>query len=437
MRGAENTLSFSSRQRSSLEPYFERKRGDIKPGAHRMQILLDALGATACLDIPSVLVAGTNGKGTVCAYLESMLRHHAFKTGLYTSPHLVDPTERMRIAGVPVSEAELRAALGEVEKIFPHCLPDATFFEITTAAAFLLFLKNEIEVLICEVGLGGRYDSTNVLSPLVSVLTSVGLDHTDLLGKTEQKIAFDKAFVSRRNRLFVVGKLSADAHEGVLSTVQRTGAHLIEAQNEVCKNSSPFGKEFLEQFSGRVQLNHLNLQTALVAFQAFSEQKKFAIKNDVLVQSIEAMRWPGRFDVRVFEGRTVVFEASHNSAGLTYFLQQWQQSAFANKECNILFASLGDKDWEKMIPLLSALGKKMILTTFSSQRALSAADLNAAARFSSNIHVEENLEQALALALNLDKAMPLIITGSIAFLGETMLRLQICPYAHVEKRVLP
>ncbi|MBX9839054.1 MAG: hypothetical protein K2X69_12180, partial [Silvanigrellaceae bacterium] len=172
------------KKNSILEPYFDRVRGKIIPGAHRLQILLQDWIEEGIFQIPSVLVTGSNGKGTTCAFIESILRHHDLKTGLYTSPHLIHPNERIRINGIPISENILENNLNIIINITKERLPDASLFEILTATALLTFLKEKIDFLICEVGLGGLYDSTNSISPLVSVLTSVSLEHTDFLGKT-------------------------------------------------------------------------------------------------------------------------------------------------------------------------------------------------------------------------------------------------------------
>ncbi|MEY2988425.1 MAG: hypothetical protein RJB13_1946, partial [Pseudomonadota bacterium] len=180
---------------ATVAALFSRVRGHIEPGSHRMRLLLKQ-ETLDCLQItPTVLVAGTNGKGTLCSLLEQTFRDSNLKTALYTSPHLISPTERIRINGALMNE---NAFINESQQAFNRAkkhLPDATFFELITAIAFEYFARNKVDVLICEVGLGGRLDSTNVTSPTVSVLTSVGLDHTEWLGKDEKSIAHEKAYI--------------------------------------------------------------------------------------------------------------------------------------------------------------------------------------------------------------------------------------------------
>ncbi|NBW81537.1 hypothetical protein EBR21_07265, partial [bacterium] len=208
---------------STVQSMFSRVRGHIEPGSHRMQRLVPASVLTNIETIPTILVGGTNGKGSTCALLEKAIRDSGFKTALYTSPHLVAPTERIRFDGIPIHRDKFLDAARKSFQDAQQRLPDATFFELVSATAFHLIAENPPDAFICEVGLGGRLDSTNVLSPIISVLTSIGLDHTEWLGDTEDQIAHEKIFISRRNRKIFVGSVSTLAKQGIDQGLAITG----------------------------------------------------------------------------------------------------------------------------------------------------------------------------------------------------------------------
>ncbi|HJQ12588.1 MAG TPA: Mur ligase family protein, partial [Gemmatimonadaceae bacterium] len=193
--------------REAIESLFARTTGGIKPGLERTNELLRQLGAPH-KSLTAIHVAGTNGKGSVVATCEALLRWQGFKVGRYTSPHLIDFRERITVDGKPISEAEVLAFLerwiGVAEKL------GATFFEVTTALAFDWLAKQNVDVAVIETGLGGRLDSTNVLTPRVATVTSIGLDHTDILGPTLHDIAREKAGIFKSRTPAVIGEPDHD-----------------------------------------------------------------------------------------------------------------------------------------------------------------------------------------------------------------------------------
>ncbi|APJ02648.1 bifunctional folylpolyglutamate synthase/dihydrofolate synthase [Silvanigrella aquatica] len=430
-------------KKSSLDAYFDRSWGTIIRGAHRLQILLQDDLCNGIINIPTVLVSGSNGKGTTSAFIESIMRKHGCKTGLYTSPHLIHPTERIRINGKPIDEKLLEEFLFITIEKSKKYLPDASFFELTTATAFQIFLHQQIEFLVCEVGLGGHYDSTNCLSPIVSVLTSVSLEHTKFLGETLTKIAADKSFISRRNRPFIVSEtLNKEALMGVKETTAITGAIVCHA-----KDKQPNLYENLLQKIARVdnnisyhfaKLNLINLRTALCAVEQIKEefknqfQKLIPLNEISLEQAILNTEWPGRFDIRMIHNRSVIFDASHNPDGFKYFLNEYEKSIFSNKKCVLIFASLNDKDWKSTLNLLPKIASSIIFTEVPSNRAQIASEF--LSYINENNNKEElisnyqnlscftipNYELALETAMNQFPDLPLVITGSIAFIGMAM-----------------
>jgi len=232
----------------SVEALFKRTTQGIKPGLDIITGLLQALG-NPHHKLAVVHVAGTNGKGSVCAMLESVLRTSGFKTGLYTSPHLIDFSERFRINGVPINREKLEGYIQMLEETADQVAGEtaqrpATFFEISTAIAFQYFADEAVDIAIVETGMGGRWDATNVVIPLVSIITHIDIDHTNYLGDTIEAIAAEKAGIIKPGRPVV----SAPQSEAVMAVLQKEGAPIIassEAISVVCVDgaSSSVGKK--------------------------------------------------------------------------------------------------------------------------------------------------------------------------------------------------
>ncbi|MEN9528176.1 MAG: hypothetical protein RI932_49, partial [Pseudomonadota bacterium] len=290
---------------NTISALFSRVRGHIEPGAHRMQRLVSEETLEQLARIPTILVAGTNGKGTVCALLEQYFRDSGSSTALYTSPHLVSPTERIRLCGIPISEDNFLASARKVFEAAKVRLPDATFFELMTALAFEVIIDAQPDIFVCEVGLGGKLDSTNALSPCVSVLTSVGLDHTEWLGPTETDIAFEKSFVSRRNRAFVVGELSEEARQGLKKALAITGARSV----------------FVAPTADPTRVSEALARTALIEF---AREGGCEFSEAIFDHSCRRAFWPGRMDVRQVSGVRVMLDAAHNAHGVRYLIKQMQ-----------------------------------------------------------------------------------------------------------------
>lgn len=438
----------SARERASesvLAPYFSRTRGDIRPGAHRIRALLAACGFPTLSPKTRILVAGTNGKGTTCSLLESALRACGMRTGLYTSPHLVHPGERIRVAGVPSTEAQLEPVVARVDAAARTALPDATFFELLTATAFLRFEEEHTEVDVIEVGLGGRYDSTNVVAPTVSVLVSVGLDHTEMLGPDEACIAFDKAHVSRRGRPLVCGPLSANARLGLGEAVARTGARVVDASES--GPLSPFALQVTSLLGGGGL--DPNRRVALVALATLAREGSdpcggatLPLSECGIARGFAAAFWPGRFDVRRVRGRTIVFDAAHNAHGARYFVNTFLASPLAGTRPVFVYGSLSDKDWPEVLSTLAPVAGAFVFTEPSSPRAVPASEIAARTSGLAAFRQEHGAEAPRVVACEADLARALdvafhkagednvacVVIGSIALLGDAMERLEVDPF---------
>ncbi|RDB37136.1 MAG: hypothetical protein DCC88_01475 [Spirobacillus cienkowskii] len=414
--------------KSTMAPYFDRTRGNIIPGSHRLQWLLSRILDDKVLRMPAVLVGGSNGKGTTCAFIESIIREHGLVTGLYTSPHLIHPNERIRINGIPISETKLENYLKIVDRLSKCLLPDASFFELITATAFVVFYKEKIDFLVCEVGLGGHFDSTNSISPLLSVITSISLEHTEFLGDSLFKIACDKAFISRRNKHLIIGDIADEAVQGIKHTAKIIGSSPVFCSNSTLNENLT---EIVKYFSTSndfvfPKINLPNLITALNSIQYLFKDLQIEINIDKVKKGIQKTFWPGRFDVRQICGRNVIFDASHNSDGFKYFLNAYNLSSFSSKKFVLIFCSLKDKDWKKTLLLLPF--EKISAIIFTEVPILRSEKSSELAKFyKENIgncisHDIENFELALETGMNLSFELPLVITGSIAFIGLVMER---------------
>ncbi|WP_186646681.1 bifunctional folylpolyglutamate synthase/dihydrofolate synthase [Fluviispira vulneris] len=428
--------------KSSLEPFFQKVRGAIVPGAFRLQKLLTDWLAQGILNIPSILVTGSNGKGTTCSFVESILREHGLKTGLYTSPHLIHPNERMRINGEPISETILEENIDIIKEATKKYLPDASFFEISTATALLIFLKQNVEFLVCEVGLGGKFDSTNAIAPIASALTNVSLEHTDYLGDTLYKIAYDKSHVSRRNKPFIIGELPAEARQGVYDACNLIGSNIFESAfnlNKKYKNilNNIENSNDNDEFNfPKMNIKNLRLSLTIINELEKTDNLKYNFSENKISKAISKTYWPGRFDIRTIHNRKVIFDASHNPEGFAYFTQQYQQSLFKDKNCVLVFASLNDKNWKKSLEIMPKISKNIIFTQIASERSESIEHFS---QYIEKANLENNkfalspqgditcqyfynLDSALETAMNHLADLPLVITGSIAFIGTVMQR---------------
>ncbi len=408
----------------------------IKFGLANSQTLTAALGHPHHT-FKSILVAGTNGKGSVTAMVDCALGACGLRVGRYTSPHLVRLEERFAIDGAPVRTEVLAELIEEMRALIDELIASGsldappTFFEVTTAIAFELFKRAGVQVAVLEVGLGGRLDSTNIVDPIAAAITSIDFDHEQYLGHTLAAIAAEKAGVIRRGIPVVVGPVPAEAHEVLASMCELAGAEFIEAD---AGTSIQFMTE-----DGRTIVQHLvtpvrdygsvplglrgdhQIPNTLVAVRLLEEiGRVLPVTADAITAGIRDVRWPGRLQlVELPGGRRVLFDAAHNPAGA------WALARYLKREfpepVPMVFGAMRDKDVALMLKTLLPAASAMVMTEAATPRAHSAADLAAIARKlapDATIDVEPSPTRALARAL---ERCPLVcVAGSIFLVGDLL-----------------
>ncbi len=367
-----------------------------KFGLENITRTLEALGNPH--RIPRFIhVAGTNGKGSTCAMIEAALRATGFRTGLYTSPHLIEPTERIQIAGAPISEQKFTEAFEEVEKVGL-----TTYFESVTAMAFLLFAK-EAEIVVLETGLGGRLDATNVVTPELSVITPIDYDHQFFLGNTLLEIASEKAGICKPGIPAVIAPQHAEAmpafahHKPLIPTEDwpLRNVHLA-------KWNSTFeaGKLFIAcPLAGAHQIE--NARTAAVALSQLN----------VSPQGIESAKWPGRLQ-RIASNPDVIVDGAHNPAGaraLAAYIRQF----FPTEPLTLVFGAMRDKAVQEMAGILFPLFDEVILTTPNQSRAMPATEI-ASLVTHPNLTITNSLRELPRFTATT------FITGSLFLVGECL-----------------
>ncbi len=388
----------------------------VKLGLDSIRTLLDALGNPQdAYDV--VHVAGTNGKGSTCAMIEAGLRHAGVRTGLYTSPHLAEPTERIRIDGAPVTADRFTQAFDKVHQAAEELIASGalethpTYFETVTAMAFLLFRQAEIETLVCEVGLGGRLDATNVVKPWLCVITAIDYDHEQYLGNTLTLIAAEKAGILKpgvpavfsRQRIEAEWELTARAGALEIEPI-RTSDWAIEdlelhAHGSVYKTR---GVTVECPLAGEHQVE--NSLTAVVALDLLGH------KPDGIAKTI----WPGRLE-RVAQSPDIILDGAHNPAGARA-LARYIERFFAGKNVWIIFGTMRDKAIDEVTGLLFPLAHQVVLTAPDNPRALRPEALH---EHFENAWVASDVEHALARVKEAASPQDVIfVTGSLFLVGE-------------------
>lgn len=387
----------------------------------RMYNLMERLGNPQ-FSYPAIHIAGTKGKGSVAAMCESALRAAGYKTGLYTSPHLHEYTERIQVGGIPIHKTDLVALVDQVRSIIDS-IEKLTTFEITTALAFLFFQHEKIDAAVVEVGLGGRLDATNVLSPIVSVITSISYDHTMILGNTLAEIAFEKAGIIKPGIPIVLSPQKPESRKVIEEIARERNAQLIDVGKRY--QYSPLERSLgMQSFlirdvrsgSGdngrdtspvpepvRLEIPLLGdhqVENAATAYAALDEfqSRSLSLSSQAIQQGFANTAWIGRFEILSLDP-TVIVDAAHNRDSAQK-LNQTIHTYLPERPVTLVFGASEDKDIQGMLEELMPLVDRLILTRSFHPRSADTNVLEEIARpFRKPVHIYQDVVDALGFAL--------------------------------------
>ena len=422
--------------KQALAWLYSLQRFGIKLGLDNIRRLLDELSRSGgfqaavgdlppsqCYGVPRTIalpwkvihVAGTNGKGSVCAMIDSIYRAQGYRTGLFISPHLITFRERIRINRKTISEAAVAGGLTMIRNLIAEWDPHPTFFEVITALALKHFGDAKIDIAILETGLGGRLDATNAVQSDVSVITPIALDHEMWLGHTLTEIAGEKAGIIK-------------PRVPVVSAAQQPQAEkIIRARAAECGSPVQFVNETYDRSAVALRGEHQkqNAAVAIAAIQAANIQ----LSEKSIVRGLAAIEWPARF--QKWDERTII-DGAHNPAAARALGQTWRE-VFGEQKATLVLAVLSDKDLRGICEALAPIAGSVILPKIRSERAAAPAEL---AKIFSIItpslphSISSTVGDALMLAR--ENPNPILITGSLHFAGEVLAHLRGEPAAFEE-----
>lgn len=373
---------------------------------------------------PALLVAGTNGKGSTAAFLYSMLSAAGYRVGLFTSPHLVDFCERIRLGKRQISQVEVCEGVAAIRKVTESAGIHLTPFEMMTVLAFTAFAQAQVDIAVVEVGLGGRLDATNVLAPLVSVITSIGLDHQQYLGPTLAHIAKEKGGIIKPRTPVVLGEMDEESLTILRGLADEQGCPVAVFQQDFLIHENARGGIDYQgrswhlpdmQVGLRGNVQDRNAAVALAALEAIAPS--FSLPESSLRQGLLATLWPGRLDV-VSEQPLVILDGAHNPQAMKILCAELP-SILAGKRAKVLFGVMRDKDWRTMVPLIAEIAKEMIVTGVEQPRAEDPVALQAV--FSSLLPTRVMTDARSAcrrLIAEVTSADALVVCGSLFLVGE-------------------
>jgi dihydrofolate synthase / folylpolyglutamate synthase len=412
--------------REALAWLYSLQRFGIKLGLDNIERLLDELCSGVCVKRPALAtdstttfkvihVAGTNGKGSVCAMIDSICRAQGYRTGLFTSPHLVTFRERIRVNGDPISEDAVANGLTIIRDLVANWDPHPTFFEVVTALALMYFSDTKVEIVILETGLGGRLDATNAVQSNVSVITSIDFDHEKWLGKTLSEIATEKAGIIKSGIPVVSAPQQPEAERVIRARAVEMGAPLEFL-------SKPYGDAPIA-LAGSHQKE--NAALAIAALRAAG----IDIDSPAIDRGLGSIDWPARFQ-RWDERITI--DGAHNPAAVSTLVETWRE-IFGSQRATLVLAILSDKNLRAMCEGLAVISESVLLPKIRSERAANPeelakvlTDITPPLPYSITPSIAEALEGAHT------KPNPILITGSLHFAGEVLAHLRGEPAAFEE-----
>jgi dihydrofolate synthase/folylpolyglutamate synthase len=399
-------------------------------GAHRINLGLDRISKILeAFDNPHkklncILIAGTNGKGSVAAVIASILCAARFTVGLYTSPHLVRISERIKVNDEEISLSDLNRLIMTIKGKASRILAEQpTYFEVLTAVAFVFFHEKEVDYAVLEVGMGGRFDATNIANPIVSVITNINLDHTEYLGNNIDKIAYEKAGVIKYGVPVVTGA-DGSALNVISTTAEKESARVFymgrdfssESENLAYFNYKGHSFNLINlqlALPGLYQVNNATL--AIATIEILYERYGIDIDEKSLRIGLSTAKWEGRMET-LRSNPPLILDGAHNPSA-AFALRSSLKHAYPEKKFLFLLGMLADKDHENYLRELSPITEGMIITDVPSERHMPSEDLaNIARSYVNNVRVM-NDSKAAFIELQKHNSTPACITGSLYLIG--------------------
>ena len=402
----------------------DRMKYKRKYGLERMRAVMSLLGNPQ-EDYSIIHVTGTNGKGSTIAMLSSLFVHHGQKVGAFVSPHLIDYTDRFLINGNVMSEEDFEIVGNLVQQAEATLIDEyepLSFFEIMTAMALVYFSRKKVEIALLEVGIGGLLDTTNIIHSTMSVITSIGMDHEEMLGNTLEEIAIQKTGIFKQNQAVVLGNLPTEALKVAEIVGKAYNCDIHQFEREFRIESFEKGLVFtntdtqihipLLNLKGKYQLE--NAAVALECFLRFEKKFQLPIELSAIQESFQTVTWPGRMEV-VHQSPTVILDGAHNIHALKRFVETVKQHGELEAQQTILFSALKRKHYKEMVDYLrkELPEARLVVTTFDYAGAIERTDYP-----SSEIEFVENTQQFIENYINKRSDQETLwITGSLYFIS--------------------
>ncbi len=386
----------------------------IHLGLTNITELLDRIGNPQN-SFKSIHVAGSDGKGSVCAMLDSVLRESGYSVGLDTSPHIVDFNERIRVNGENISDNDIMLLAYEIMTIV-ECMKDdgmhCTFFEAMTAMAFMYFQRRGVEYAVIEVGLGGRFDATNVLNPEVCIISNISKEHTDVLGKTVSEIAYEKAGIIKEG-VPVITFNTGDAFNTISEVASEKHAECIVTKNMEVISVDMYGSDI--RYNGETyRLNipgSYQVKNASLVIEACMKLSETDISQS-LYEGLKNARWDGR--MQKIENLPLIIDVTHTTAGMKLLCSDIKE---IYGKVNVIIGVLNDKDIAGMSSYVASMAKNVIITAPKTSRALNIDEIVRVMRLcTDNVTVADSVADALDIAMEMEGTA--LVTGSLRMAEE-------------------
>ena len=407
----------------TLNYIFNLRGGEIDLRLDRVERALSLFGHPE-RRYPAFHIAGTNGKGSTAAMLHRILSLAGYRAALYTSPHVVSFTERIRVGDGEISPAEVVELAGEIKSRAAEARIPLTFFEFVTVMGFIYFARLNADVAVVEVGLGGRLDATNLVVPAVSMITTIARDHEAYLGRDLLSIAREKGGIIKKGVPVVCGPLASEVQELLRGMAAHAGAanYFLGCDFAVAlKGGGLFDYRGLNWTLAGLKLglrgDHQRRNSALALAALEVARAAFPVSEAAVREGLETVFWPGRLEV-AWERPMVILDGAHNNEGIGALVEE-MRCLCGERNVKLLFAAMEDKDWPHMLAELSQVVSEAVLTRVPMQRSADPGKMSAAVKGRLPVSVVEDPAQALRFLL--ERAGPedvVLVAGSLYLLGE-------------------